>query len=89
MSKNSFTPIKHATLSVNVAGYWYSRTVDSPVMAYACAFTYIDGVLDHPDKGKEDRIVIKEKIMRAVLDVFDGKREGFAQYGIQLDPVNE
>lgn len=84
MSKSAPKPIHSAIVFINISGAWFSREVDSPVMAYACATKYIDGVLDHPGKQDEDRVVIKEKIMRACLDVFDGKLEEFAKYGVEI-----
>lgn len=81
-------PIKEATLAINVAGHWYRQTVNSAVLAYACASSYIDSGVDYPGRYKTDRIVVKDRIMRSCIDVFDGKLESFANYGIQLDPVD-
>ena len=84
MSKTATKPIKSATLFINVAGHWYSREVDSAVLAYSCASSYIDSGVDYPGRYTDDRLAIKDKIMRACLDIFDGKRDDFANYGVEI-----
>ena len=84
MSKNAavITKPKSATISINVAGYWYSREVDSAVLAYACASRYIDSGVDYPGRCDSDRIAVKEKIMRACLEIFDGVIVEFSGHGV-------
>lgn len=82
MSKNATKPVKTATISINVAGHWYSREVDSAVLAYACASSYIDSGVDYPGRHEADRIAVKEKIMRACLEIFDGVTLDFSGYGM-------